>query len=83
MVYDELNKFLYFITLILQRFRITMILQCIRIIERDAGFEPVTSAPEVWCTTNEPSHLLSHHISYQPPQILRKLDNCLFLLFKL
>ena len=23
----------------------------------DAGFEPRTSAPEVWCATNEPPHL--------------------------
>ena len=34
-----------------------MILQRIRIIVRDAGFEPGTSAPEVWCAINEPSHL--------------------------
>ena len=27
----------------------TVILQRIRIIEEDAGFEPWTSAPEVWC----------------------------------
>ena len=33
-----------------------MILQRIRIIVGDAGFEPGTS--EVWCATNEPSHLL-------------------------
>ena len=32
----------------------TMILQRIRIIVVDAGFEPGTSAPEVWCATNEP-----------------------------
>ena len=36
----------------------TMILQRIRIIVVDAGFEPRTSAPEVWCATNEPLHLL-------------------------
>ena len=30
----------------------TMILQLPRIIVGDAGFEPGTSAPEVWCTTN-------------------------------
>ena len=35
----------------------TMILQCIRIIVVDAGFEPRTSAPEVWRATNEPPHL--------------------------
>ena len=34
-----------------------MILQRIRIIVGDAGFEPRTSAPEVWCATNEPPHL--------------------------
>ena len=35
-----------------------MILQRIRIIEGDdAGFEPRTSAPEVWCAT-----YMSHHI---------------------
>ena len=34
-----------------------MILQRIRIILVDTGFEPVTSAPEVWCATNEPPHL--------------------------
>ena len=34
-----------------------MILQRIRIIVGDAGFEPETSAPEVWCATNEPPHL--------------------------
>ena len=31
-----------------------MILQHIRIIVGDARFEPGTSAPEVWCATNEP-----------------------------
>ena len=30
----------------------TMILQRIRIIVGDAGFEPEICAPEVWCTTN-------------------------------
>ena len=34
-----------------------MILQRIRIIVGDAGFEPRTSASEVWCATNEPPHL--------------------------
>ena len=36
----------------------TMILQRSRIIEGDAGFEPGTSASEVWRATNEPPHLL-------------------------
>ena len=41
-----------------------MILQRIRIIVGDTGFEPGTSAPEVWCATNEPPHLqVSQHIS--------------------
>ena len=35
---------------------ITMILQRIKIIMGDAGFDPGTSAPEVWCATAEPSH---------------------------
>ena len=35
----------------------TMILQRIRIIVVDAGFEPGTSAPEVWCAIP-----MSHHI---------------------
>ena len=35
----------------------TMILQRPRIIVGDAGFEPGTSASEVWCTSNEPPHL--------------------------
>ena len=34
-----------------------MILQGIRIIVVDSGFEPKSSAPEVWCATNEPPHL--------------------------
>ena len=34
-----------------------MILQRIRIFVVDVGFEPGTSAPEVWCATNEPPHL--------------------------
>ena len=33
-----------------------MILQRIRITVKDAGFEPETSAPQVWCATDEPSH---------------------------
>ena len=41
-----------------------MILQRIRIIVVDAGFEPGTTAPEVWRATNESPHLqpMSHHI---------------------
>ena len=43
----------------------TIILQRIRIIVGDAGFEPGNSAPEVWCATDEPPHLqpMSHCIS--------------------
>ena len=37
----------------------TMTPQRIRIIAVDAGFEPGTSAPEVWRATNEPPHLLN------------------------
>ena len=33
-----------------------MILQRIRIIVVNAGFEPGTSTPEVWCATNDPPH---------------------------
>ena len=47
--------FLYFITMILQR---------IRIIVGDAGFEPGTSAPEVWCATNEPPHVVCWHFCH-------------------
>ena len=36
---------------------ITKILQRIRIIVRDAGFEPGTSGPEVRCATSEPPRL--------------------------
>ena len=36
----------------------TMILQRIRTIVGNYGFEPGTSAQEVWRTTNEPPHLL-------------------------
>ena len=39
-----------------------MILQRMRIIvwdHWDVRFEPGTSAPKVWCTTNEPPHLLN------------------------
>ena len=41
-----------------------MILQRIRIIVVDAGFEPGTSAPEVWCAVNKPPHLLN-----KPPHL--------------
>ena len=41
----------------------TMILQRIKIIVGNAGFEPGTSAPKVWCTTNEPPHLSSKKIT--------------------
>ena len=37
-----------------------MILQRTRIIVGDAGFEPRTSAPEIWCASNEPPHLPPH-----------------------
>ena len=40
-----------------------MILQRIMIILGDAGFEPATSAPEVWCATNEPPYTY-HHFNY-------------------
>ena len=36
---------------------IVYILQRFRIIVGDFGFEPGTSAQEVWCATNEPPHL--------------------------
>ena len=36
-----------------------MILQRFRIIVGDAGFEPGTSTPEVWCTTNENKNFAS------------------------
>ena len=42
---------------ILQYLYYTMILQRPRIIVGDAGFEPGTSAPEVWRTASEPPHL--------------------------
>ena len=57
----------------------TMILQRIRIIVGDAGFEPGTSAPEVWCATNKPPHLLSsfflmlnHSYLWLKPWVIRK-----------
>ena len=42
----------------------TMILQSITFIVGDAGFELGTSAPEVWCATNEPPHL---HLLFVSP----------------
>ena len=45
----------FYSELFLQYF--TMIMQRIRIIVEDAGFELGTSAPEVWCATDEPPHL--------------------------
>ena len=47
-----------------------MILQCMKIIVRDARFEPRTIAPEVWCATNEPPHHLTeppHHQQWPTP----------------
>ena len=42
----------------LSKHHYTMILQRIRIIVEDDGFELWTSAPEIWgATTNEPLHL--------------------------
>ena len=35
----------------------TMILQRIRILVGYAGFEPGTSAPEIWCASKVPPHL--------------------------
>ena len=55
------DRILLFYPEILQYY--TMILQRIRIIAVDAGFEPGISAPEVWRATNETPHLQkSHHI---------------------
>ena len=47
-------------------FYFTMILQRYRIIVGDARFETGTSAPEVWCATNEPPHLLIFLFNYYP-----------------
>ena len=44
----------------------TVILQRIRIIVGDAGFEPGTSAPEVWCAANKPPHLHKPRIKLLP-----------------
>ena len=46
----------------------TMILQRLRIIVEDVGFEPGTSVPEVWRATKEPPHLLGQ----EPPHLLSK-----------
>ena len=64
LLYPEI--FLHYYTLILQR---------IRIIVGDAGFEPRTSAPEGWCAT------MSHHSdvrrrpSLKNPLLLRDKDD--------
>ena len=43
-----------------------MILQRTRTIVVDAGFEPGTSASEVWCATNEPPHLrMANYITFK------------------
>ena len=39
-----------------------MILQRTRILAGDAGFEPGNSAPDVWCSSNEPLHLHQYHM---------------------
>ena len=54
--------FTFYSELFLQYF--TMIMQRIRIIVEDAGFELGTSAPDVWCATNEPPHL-----NNEPPHL--------------
>ena len=46
----------------------TMILQRLRIIVEDAGFEPGSSVLEVWRATKEPPHLLGQ----EPPHLLSK-----------
>ena len=54
-----------------------MILQRIGIIVGDAGFEPGTSAPDVWCATNEPPHLLYLTKGSHVLPIVSKLVRCL------
>ena len=55
-----------------------MILQRIRIIVVDAGFEPGTSASEVWSATNEPPHLIVLAVATMPPAPLQECtDGCL------
>ena len=54
--------FTFYSELFLQYF--TMIMQRIRIIVEDAGFELGTHAPDVWCATNEPPHL-----NNEPPHL--------------
>ena len=41
-----------------------MILQRIRVIVGDAGFELGTSALNVWCAINEPQYILYHILSF-------------------
>ena len=55
----------------------TIILQRIRIIVWDAGFEPGTSAPEVWCTTSEPPYF--HPMNVAPLPTAQPLIVLLFL----
>ena len=52
----------------------TMILQRPRIIVGDSGFEPETSAPEVWGATNEPPENM--HI--KPNMTTCKINNCIY-----
>ena len=49
----------------------TISLQRIRIIVRDAGFEPGTSAPEVWSATNESPYPPNEppHLPNEPPRL--------------
>ena len=56
-----------------------MILQRIRIIVGDAGFEPGTSAPEVWCAKNEPPHPHSN-VAFPDPAGSRYLKKLLKIL---
>ena len=53
----------------LLKYRYTMILQRIRIIVGHVGFEPGTSAPEVWCATNEPPHFIEHPLGPQKKKL--------------
>ena len=41
----------------------------------DAGFEPGTSAPEVWCAINEPPHLLIYTLIYSTIQYTVAQEN--------
>ena len=54
-----------------------MILQRIRIIVGDAGFEPGASASEVWCATNEPPHrieVIVRQHNYMKYEMFEKLE---------